>query len=362
MRDDALDALIPAEEFVRAAELFISIRAIAETPGAIAARYVRETTETGYRNQAKSLGLFFAGMKLEEIHWHHMRAYQEARVAGAPPFIRKRRPHEEPAPCPVKAAQVNQETAFLKRLKRLAGCWTEQDERYFRKLIEPDTEAQRALSPEEQALWIDMCRTKERWALVLWYSLLAIDTTMSTNELRGLRLGDIHREYGLIKVPWGCAKNPYRKREIAIEDAEALWALDQLVDRARGLGSTRPMDHLFPWRDTRANAYVPERHMSESGLKKLWQEVRDATGLTWLRQYDLRHTGGTRLAEEGVPVDIIMARMGHASEEMRQHYTHISQSAQRRWLRRTETPVGSGFGPRSERRAFGGFAHYRARA
>ena len=73
--------------------------------------------------------------------------------------------------------------------------------------------------------------------------------------------------------------------------------------------------------------------MTESGIKKLWEEVRHASGLTWFRPYDTRHTAATRLAESGVPVEVIMARMGHATDKMRQHYTHVTEQAQRAWLR-----------------------------
>jgi len=83
--------------------------------------------------------------------------------------------------------------------------------------------------------------------------------------------------------------------------------------------------------------FDPEKPMSESGIKVPWNEVRAQSGLTWFRQYDCRHTAITRLAEEGVPTDIIMARAGHISEKMRRHYTHISQSAQRKWIERAQT-------------------------
>jgi hypothetical protein len=65
--------------------------------------------------------------------------------------------------------------------------------------------------------------------------------------------------------------------------------------------------------------------MSNSGLKKLWQEVREATGLLQFRPYDTRHTAITRYAESGTPVAVIMALAGHISPRMNQHYTHISE-------------------------------------
>jgi hypothetical protein len=67
--------------------------------------------------------------------------------------------------------------------------------------------------------------------------------------------------------------------------------------------------------------------MSVQGLKKPWQEVREATGLLQFRMYDTRHTAITRLAEGGVPVTVIMDLAGHISPRMTQHYTHVSEQA-----------------------------------
>jgi hypothetical protein len=65
--------------------------------------------------------------------------------------------------------------------------------------------------------------------------------------------------------------------------------------------------------------------MTGSGLKKLWQEVRIASGLKWFRLYDTRHTAITRLAEEGSSITTIMKMAGHVSVAMSEHYTHISE-------------------------------------
>jgi integrase len=69
--------------------------------------------------------------------------------------------------------------------------------------------------------------------------------------------------------------------------------------------------------------------MSSTGLRKPFEEVREAAGLPWFRLYDWRHTAVTRLAEAGVPYAIIDERSGHHTEKMRQHYTHIGEQAHR---------------------------------
>lgn len=346
-RANVLQSLTPDLFFEVAAKRFIELRSIDAAPGAITARYVRKNTELGYERQMRSLDLFFHGMRLGDIHWWHMRSYQQARVAGATPFIRYRRPQDKkprkmpdgsvlppkgPTPSPVKPAQVNQELAFLKRLKRLSGCWNVDDDNYYQELQEEESEVPRALTPEQQGLWLDVSRQQEHWMIVHWYSILAFETCASTNELRGLRLGDISIPMRSIRVPWPAAKNKYRHRDIAIESADALWALERLIERAHEKGAAGPMQYLFPFRDHRF-VWHPDKPATMQFLKKPWDEVRMASHLQWFRPYDTRHTAATRLAENGVPVDIILARMGHCNDRMRRHYTHISMQAQRRWLR-----------------------------
>jgi integrase len=164
-----------------------------------------------------------------------------------------------------------------------------------------------------------------------WYSVLAFHSCAGPNELRGMQLGDINIRQQLINVPWPAAKNKYRHRGIYIEDAAALWSLDRLLARAYDLGARDPKHYLFPFRTPR-QVWLPEKGASGSFLKRGWDDLREATGLKWFRIYDTRHTAATRLAEQGVPIDIIMARLGHAKDRMRRHYTHISMQAQRRWL------------------------------
>jgi hypothetical protein len=42
------------------------------------------------------------------------------------------------------------------------------------------------------------------------------------------------------------------------------------------------------------------------------------------------------MAEGGVPIAVIMAKAGHISPKMTQHYTQISAQMQRRWARHME--------------------------
>ncbi len=345
----ALSADLPFEE---AATLFMQLCKIEQLPGAVhTAQYVRNNTLISYQRNIDSLDLFFHGMKLNDIHEGNLRGYQVARVNGAEPFIRFRRPQDKkdrivgdkviPAkgktPCPVKPEQANQELSTLGRIMRMAQAWTPELALFwkYRKLTEESSETPRALTPEEQTLWLEVSRSQERWGIIHWYSIVAFHTTCSTNELRALRIGDVNLHHQMISVPWAGAKCKSRHRSIAIETADCLWALEQLLERAKDLGSVHPQHYLFPFFNPKKQSHVPERPMTVSGLKRRWEEVRKATRLTWFRIYDTRHTAITRLAETGAPIALIKSKAGHTSDRMSRHYTHVSIGAQRRWYQST---------------------------
>lgn len=320
-----LRSISPEMLFPKAAEFYLNTRTLQ------GGRYIEKTTEKNYRNYMRSLGLFFGNLQLNKIHLGHIRQYQTARLAGAEPFIRPRRPGQLPGPCPTKPQHVNQELCMLRAVMRRAEAWGAELEENYEELIEQMSEIPRALSPEEQAHWLNTARKREGWQTVLCYSLVAFDTTMSTNEIRSLRLGDINMHHQTINIPWAGAKNRYRHRSIALESADCLWAMEWLMDRVRKMGAHDPQHYLFPF----VQGHNPDfrKPMTVQGLKKPWQEVREASGLMQFRMYDTRHTAITRLAEAGMPIAVIMSKAGHVSPRMTQHYTHISSQMQRKWTK-----------------------------
>lgn len=330
-----LSAALP---FSEAAEIYLRWRAPGTPESTHAARYIKLNTVRSYRQYARSLSLFFGEMPLDSIHLGHLREYQMARSEGREPFVRRRRPHETPRPLPCKPALINKELCLLQMVMRRANAWTEELARHHEYLDESGPETQRALTVEEQALWLQTAASSPRWATIYCYSVVAFDTACSTNELRALRLGDVNLYHRTLSVPRDGAKNRYRQRTLAIENASALDALLRLVQRAEDLGASQPMDYLFPFHPSPRAPFDVTRPMTVSGLKRLWQEVREASGLTWFRMYDTRHTAITRMAEIGTPMALISERAGHIGPRLTQHYTHIGVGAQRQWFQRPLMP------------------------
>jgi integrase len=309
------------------------------------AAFLAGNTENSYAQYADSLKLFFAGMPLEKIHLGHLRLYQEARLKGAEPFIRYRRPQDAKprrvgdlelppkgkTPCPVKPKKVNQELGLLQMLLKHAGAWTAELDEHYALLDEDEEDVPRALTPEEQEHWLHTAAASEETEIVMWYSLVAFETLNSTDEMRGYRIGDWNLQQRTAIVRKGKVRS--RERTIQIASPDALWAMERLLERAARCGARDYTHYIFPLRGRGPHGeWDPGMPMTSSGIKRQWNLVRERSGLTWFRQYDPRHTGITRLAEEGVPIAVIKERAGHITDKMSRHYTHISEAAQRRWM------------------------------
>ncbi len=282
-------------------------------------RRIRKNTTRSYSQYIVNLKLFFGGMLLKDIRLDHIRAYEDARLIGAEPFIRKIRPNKnvEVGPCPANARRINYEVQLLKRILRVAKLWGAEECQLHTSLTVDETEVSRALSRSDQQLWLKVAASHPRWEVVYWYSTLAFATCMGTNEIRALRIGDVNLDSGIINIPWAGSKNVYRHRSVSIGNAsdETYQAIAWLLERAQSLGSRDREHYVFPFREN-PFPFDPTRPMSISGIRKQWDEVRLASGLNWFRPYDLRHTAITRLAEENIPIATIMDMAGHISAKM----------------------------------------------
>jgi integrase len=345
-RTVTLARITPSLTFAEASALWLSSRSLDPSLRPIRARFIRANTEKSYRQYIDSLDLFFGNLRLDQVHLGHLRSYQEARVTGAPPFIRKRRPNKNviAGPCPAAPKKANQELALLKAIMRRAGCWSQELDEYYEPFQEEIADVPRALLAEDQKKWLDVALTQRRWWLVYWYSVLAFETSMSTNEIRSLRIGDVNLFHGIVSVPDAGAKNSYRARTLPLLSADVKWSAEQLLARAQDLGAAAPTDFLFPYRRP-PKPFDPTRPMSVSGIKKLWDEVRIASGLKGFRPYDTRHTAITRWAEAGMNIADIMVMAGHMNRKMTLHYTHICGQAKRRQLEE----VAARMGPKTDR-------------
>jgi integrase len=286
------------------------------------ARYISPRSERDLRQYARALGRFFNELRMEEIHVGHLREYHRARATCDKTCGAWDRP--------AGANLIRKEVATFIRVMKAAGAWREEHhEKFFQPLSPADPDMRRALTPDEQHRLLHVAASRQEWRIVYWWTIVALQTTASTNEMRSLQLGDIYLDQGVLQIRNEGAKNKFRVRTIPFGGPQILWALDGLMQRARSLGAGAPHHYLFPFHRG-LDKYDVLRPMTVSGMRKPWEACRQAAGLPWLRLYDLRHTAITRLAEAGVPIQTVMSMAGHVSLRMQQHYTTISMNAKRR--------------------------------
>ncbi len=323
-RFSPITRISPDLQFSAAFEVWLSHRTIrTQDAPAATASYLSENTDRDYRNAAKALSKFFDKFRLDQINTGHMMDYQRARAtnpsnpkgmwhclrSGATKAAQREYETREAAEAwarsqggdwhfaqtlwtrPAGANCIRKEIALLIRILRSARLWGDDERDNFQPLRPAESDVVRAMTPEEQHRFLLVAGSREEWRLIYQYTIIALQTTASTNELRALRLGNILLGTDrVIQIPRPGAKNKYRMRSIPIMTDDAVWALQGLLGRARELGSVAPSHYLFPIQAARGT-YDPTRPISSSGLKKPWDAVRKAASMPQLRIYDLRHTG-----------------------------------------------------------------------
>lgn len=302
-------------KFTEAAEIWLSLRSFPSESQR--SRFISKRTLSDLKQYVSSLSQLFGSIPLNKIHIGNIREYQRMRATG----------QLSPKSREVGPNKINQEMNTLVRIMKQAGCWEPSLESIYMPLQTQETDVPRALAPTQQEYFLKVASSRPAWQFVYWYALLGLQSPMSTNEQRNLRLGDLDLHNNVLMVRVANSKNKYRTRTIPLSD-EARWAIDRMLERAKGMGSTGPQYFLMPF--IKGHKAYPEKAMTVTGMRKPWLAVRAAAGVPWFRAYDLRHTCITRLAEAGTPLSIIMDLAGHVNAKMAQHYTHISQQAKRK--------------------------------
>jgi len=282
------------------------------------ARYQSSGTMRDHRTKIKALNKFFGPLKLNGIHVGQLREFQRMR----------HRNERDLWAHPAGPDKINQEVSLVLRVMRLADVPMSDIEKYYKVLAVEEREIPKALAPEEQDRFLIVAASRPEWAIVYWYSLLALHIAFSSDEIRTLRQGDINLAHQIIAVNRQAGKNKYRRREVPLTDSTATWALERLLDRSIELGGRSPEKYLFPAGAGRGH-FNGDFHMGPTGIRKQFDAVRDAADLSWFCQNSWRHTAISRMAEAGIPIATIMARAGHCSPKMTAHYTHISEQAER---------------------------------
>jgi len=328
----SLGTISPEMTLDEAIEFYLIWRTAPVALGRVRLKFISPRTLKDYGQKGKALRKFLGTTRLGDITLEDLRGFQAARLNadGFTRFYGKRE-----VASPAGAIKINSELALLKKLMKMAMCWSPELEMYYLPFQEEEPEMQRALDRQQQARFLKTAASNPRWHSIWWYALAALHLTFSSDEMRTLRIGDINVAHQLVGVNPAFGKNFARRRTVTVEDGACMWALQKLMERAEQLCASwkdyrgpQPHHFLFPLRVVK-NLYNPELPMGETGLRKPFDETRAQADLRFFQFNSFRHTGLTRLAEAGVPPYIMEKRAGHIGSKMMRRYVQIGEQAQR---------------------------------
>jgi integrase len=267
---------------------------------------IAPSTERSYRLAISQLTTDFGKQLLCDISGQDLAAYQT------------RRKREE-----VSNRTVNLELGVLRSILRRFRLWeaVAPDVDFLKESPSPG----RALTHQEETALLDAASKSHPVVM------LALNTGMRANEIRGLTWGQVDffgksLVVGKSKTMAGTGRIiPLNPRAVAV------------LTHWRGLFSgAQPKHYVFPHEkyglagnDRRLCAYeiLPTEPMHR--WKVAWESARKTARVS-CRFHDLRHTFISRLAESQASDSTVMALAGHVSRAMMERYSHIRMEAKRR--------------------------------
>lgn len=232
---------------------------------------------------------------------------------------------------PVTARSVNYEMQLLRNMLKFAHCWTGDLAAGYRPLRQVKSRIGKCAAKEQVMNIIETAKANEYWQVAMWCAAVAIGTGCRGGEIRRLQLGDIDLENGKLVIRREIAKN--RKRREPRLMALAQWGLRHLLERAHALGATEPQHYLLPLQRMQSRYYHKGQDAKWDVNRPMfswtrsWRKLVTECGMPGFRFHDLRHTFRTWGAEAGVPLEVMMAQLGHMDRETSLEYVHIQQRA-----------------------------------
>lgn len=250
-----------------------------------------------------------------------IRQYQEKRRSETSPTMKKQ----------ISTRTVNYEVQLLRGVMTYADCWTDQLQARYKPLRYVKSRVGKTAGTEQLMQIITTAKSNEYWQLAMYCAAVAVGTGCRSCEIRNLRLQDINLEKGRIVIRSEVAKNR-RHREPRLM-ALAEWGMRELLLRAQALGATEPQHYLLPLNVRKSRKLAKGGNLKWDVNRpmttwvKSWRKLMAACGMNGFRFHDLRHTFRTLGAETGVPLEVMMAQLGHMDRETSLDYVHIQERA-----------------------------------
>ena len=273
------------------------------------------------RRMFKNVLKFFGPQRpVKYIRLPKIRQYQKERRKQVSPTTKQ----------PVTGRTVNYEIQLLKGAMSYADCWDDNLAARYQPLREVKSRAGKSATTEQLIKMIDTAMKNDYWQVAIWCAADAVGSGCRGGEVRKLQLRDICLLEGKIRVVREIAKTRKERQPRLMALAE--WGLRNLLLRAQALGATEPQHYLLPLDLCKSkHAKDKERKFDVNrpmaSWVKSWRRLMEACGLKGFRFHDLRHTFRTQGAEAGVPLEVMMAQLGHMDRETSLEYVHIQQRA-----------------------------------
>jgi integrase len=296
----------------RVADLYFEWKAASSTAGTVE----RE------RRMFNSVRKFFGSqLSAKAIRLPMVQQYQQQRRQHVSKTMKQR----------VTARSVNYEMRLLCNILKFAHCWTGDLAAGYKPLRQVKSRVGKCATKEQVMRIIETAKRNECWQVAMWCAAVAIGTGCRGGEIRRLQLADIDLENGKLVIRREIAKN--RKRREPRLMALAQWGVRHLLERARVLGAFEPQHYLLPMQRMQSRYYRKgqdgEWDVNQPMLSwtRSWRKLVAECGMQGFRFHDLRHTFRTWGAEAGVPLEVMMAQLGHMDRETSLEYVHIQQRA-----------------------------------
>ncbi len=285
----------------------------------------RESTIARERRTFKQVEKFIgASVQLRRIDLELIREYQQERRKQVSPTMRQA----------VSPRSVNYELQLLRGVMQHANCWKGDLAERYKPLKESKTRAGKKATNEQLKKIIETAKKNEYWQLAMHCAAVAAGTGCRSCEIKNLQLQDIRIAEGRLYIRREIAKN-WKAREPRLL-ALAEWGLDQLLYRARQLGATESDHYLLPMNLRKSRHWSKKTQQKWDVTQpmktwvKSWRKLMIACNMPDFRFHDLRHTFRTQGAEAGVPLEVMMAQLGHMDRQTSLEYVHIQQHALQR--------------------------------
>ena len=275
------------------------------------------------------LKAFGASRTVRSIKLFHLRQYQQ-----------ERRKHVSHMKQPVTARTVNYELDLLRGLMKYAGCWTPELAAGYESLPEVKSQVGKFATEQQLTKIITTASRNDLWQLAMYCAAVAIGTGCRGGEIRTLQIRDIKLADRRIEIRAEKAKNRTGRHPRLMAVAE--WGLRHLLERARSLGATEPEHYLLPLNVKKSSVLSKTTDQEWDVTRpmatwvKSWRKLMVECGLAGFRFHDLRHTFRTLGAHAGVPLEVMMAQVGHMDRETSLEYVHIQTEALKRAQRLIE--------------------------